>query len=266
MEIAFKAIGLDVLSEKKYDNLIADVESRGEVSCLPRSQGVLHGKCWKIGLGLEVWTVLYESNSGDVFFADCRPGFRAKFQQKISPWIMTEYTENGETVVHGFIEDSDTEVLFELQNLTESGTSSLELQQLNIGLCGLAYRAEMLQTTENKYLWQQSEEIQLNVLSIPASENDWSLIGRIIDFQTLCNPLTGDNLFWIYVDLNNFKLEILVNEKNLLGELKIGSFINAEVWLQGHLMNEIRPRSTYEGVDWRYSETSDFWNSLRRKN
>lgn len=263
MEIAFNAIGLDVLSEKNYDNLIADVESRGEVSRLPRSQGILYGKCWKIGLGLEVWTVLYESNSGDVFFADCRPGFRAKYQQKISPWIMTEYTENGEAVVHGFIQDSDTEVLFELQNLTESGTSSLELQQLNIGLCGLAYRAEVSQTLENKYLWQQSEELMLN---IGANENDWSLSGEILDFQTLCNPLSGDKLFWIYVDLEHFKLEVLVNEKNLIGELKIGSFINAEVWLQGHLMNEIRPRSIYEGVDWRYSETSDFWKSLRKRN
>ncbi|MCU0238829.1 MAG: DUF3881 family protein [Pyrinomonadaceae bacterium] len=265
MEIAFTAIGLDVLNETHYDNLIADVESRGEVSRLPRSQGVLHGKCLKLGLGLEVWTVLYESNSGDIFFADCRPGFRAKYQQKISPWIMTEYTENGEAVVHGFIQDSETEVLFELQNLTESGTSSLELQQLSIGLCGLAYRAEVL-STQVKHFWQQSEEIALNVLSVPASENDWSLCGEILDFQTLCNPLSGNNLYWIYIDLQSFKLEVLVNQKNLIGELKIGSFINAEVWLQGHLANETRPRSSYEGVDWRNHQTADFWKSLRKLN
>ena len=33
----------------------------------------------------KVWTVLYESGSGDLFYADCRPRFRARYIQKIAP-------------------------------------------------------------------------------------------------------------------------------------------------------------------------------------
>ena len=98
---------------------------------------MLHGRCWKLGEGLEVWTVLYESGSGDVFYADCRPGFRARYIQTITPWALTEYDEEGEAVIHGFREGTDCEVLFELQNLTEVGPAGFGAQELHIGLCGL---------------------------------------------------------------------------------------------------------------------------------
>src|SRR4051812_13910288 len=119
MEIAFDAIGLEVTNETAFNNLAEDAGKRGEVSRLTRKSGVLHGRCWRLGEGLEVWTVLYESDTGEVFHADCRPGFRARFTQRINPWILTEFEEEGEALVHGFIEDTDVEVLFELQNLTE---------------------------------------------------------------------------------------------------------------------------------------------------
>jgi hypothetical protein len=58
MEIAFDAIGLEVSSETAFNNLVEDAEKRGEASTLPRKSGVLHGRCWRLGEGLEVWTVL----------------------------------------------------------------------------------------------------------------------------------------------------------------------------------------------------------------
>lgn len=117
MNPRFETIGLEVPSEKAFNYLAERAGDQGEATQLNRRGAVLHGRCWKLGEGLEVWTVLYESGSGDVFYADCRPGFRARHIQTISPWALTEYDEEGEAVVHGFREGTDCEVLFELQNL-----------------------------------------------------------------------------------------------------------------------------------------------------
>ena len=121
MNPTFETIGLEVSSEKAFNFLAERAGDQGEPTQLSRRGAVLHGRCWKLGEGLEVWTVLYESGSGDLFYADCRPGFRARYIQTIAPWALTEYDEEGEAVIHGYREGTDCEVLFELQNLTEVG-------------------------------------------------------------------------------------------------------------------------------------------------
>jgi len=123
MDATFETIGLEVPSEKAINFLAERAENQGEPTQLLRRGAVLHGRCWKLGEGLEVWTVLYESGTGDVFYANCRPGFRARYMQRIAPWALTEYDEEGEAVIHGYCDGTETEVLFELQNLTEVGTS-----------------------------------------------------------------------------------------------------------------------------------------------
>ena len=262
MEINFDAIGLEIPNETAFNDLAETVGLRGEVSILQRKSGILHGRCLKFGEGLEVWTMLYESGKGEVLYADCRPAFRARYAQKISPWILTEFNEEGEAVIHGFIEDSETEVLFQLQNLTEIGVSVLEEKTLRVGLCGLAYRAEISRETTEPF-WKSSDEIALNVIE---NQNDWRLGGRVIAFDTLRNPQSGNDLFWIYVDLGELQLEILVNQRALHGEkLKIGAFIKADIWLQGHILSEKIKRQLYEGVDWS-TRTVDFWNSFKKPN
>jgi hypothetical protein len=227
-----------------------------------RRGAVLHGRCWKLGEGLEVWTVLYESGTGEIFYADCRPGFRARYTQRISPWALTEYDEEGEAVVHGYCNGTDTEVLFELQNLTEVGTGSFRAQELHVGLCGLAYRARVLERT-TRPRWQTLES------AAPvraAHENDWSLAGRVIAFKPLRNPLSGSELFWVYLDLDKLRLEVLVNKRALRGaNLETGAMMSAEVWLQGHVLDEQALQSRYEGVD-RSFDVAQFWSSLRRRN
>lgn len=263
MEIAFDAIGLEIPNEKAFNNLAENAGKRGEASRLTRKTGVLHGRCWKLGLGLEVWTVLYESQTGEVFYADCRPGFRARYIQRISPWIATEFDEEGEAVVHGFIEDTEREVLFALQNLTEVGThSSFQQNTLMVGLCGLAYRAEVLKTKPEPF-WKSYDEIVLNVVE---NENDWSLCGEIISFSALRNPFSGSDLYWIYLNLGDFNLEILVNRRTLSGaDLYVGAMLRADIWLQGHVLNETARRSTYEGVD-ASLRTIDFWKKFKKVN
>ena len=85
MEETFEAIGIDVPSEKDFNHLAERAGDQGEPTQLCRRGAVLHGRCWKLGDGLEVWTVLYESGTGEIFYADCRPGFRAR---SITPRIL----------------------------------------------------------------------------------------------------------------------------------------------------------------------------------
>src|SRR5438552_2056478 len=134
MNATFETIGLEVPSEKAFNFLAERAGDQGEPTQLSRRGAVIHGRCWKLGEGLEVWTVLYESGTGDVFYANCRPGFRARYTQRITPWALTEYDEEGEAVIHGYAEGTETDVLFELQNLTEVGSS---------GFCACAMKARI---------------------------------------------------------------------------------------------------------------------------
>lgn len=267
MEIAFDAIGIEIKNQAAFDHLTEDVERRGEASRLPRAGGgVLHGRCLKLGAeGLEIWTLSFESAAtGEVAYADCRPAFRARRAQTISPWILTEADEAGEAVVHGFVEDTDTEVLFALQNLTEVGANIFERNALHVGLCGLAYAAEILSQSEKPY-WKPFDEVALDVVAV--EENAWSLCGRIVAFERLKNPFSGTDLYWLYLDLGELKLEILVNRRAFKkGKIEIGKFVRAEVWLQGHVFDETAAgRFGYEGVD-RSARTVDFWKQLKKVN
>ena len=262
MDEMFEAIGLEVPSEKDFNHLAERAGTQGEQTLLTRRGAVLHGRCWKLGEGLEVWTVLYESGTGDIFYADCRPGFRARYTQRISPWALTEYDEDGEAIVHGYCDGTETEVLFELQNLTEVGAEGFRSQELHVGLCGLAYRARVCARPE-RLRWQPLDE---SAPSRAAHENDWSLTGRVLSFKPLRNPLSGSELYWVYLDLGRFKLEVLVNQRALRGApLVAGATLVAEVWLQGHVLDRRALLSRYEGIDRSFSK-ADLWTHLRRRN
>ncbi len=263
MDETFAAIGLEVPSEKDFNYLAERAGDHGEPTQLSRRGAVLHGRCWKLGEGLEVWTVLYESGTGEIFYADCRPGFRARYTQRITPWALTEYDEDGEAIVHGYCDGTETEVLFELQNLTEVGPEGFRAQELHVGLCGLAYRARILKTSSENARW---EPLDVAAPARAAHENDWSLTGRVISFKSLRNPLSGSELYWVYLDLEQLKLEVLVNRRALRGgTLRVGATLTAEVWLQGHVLDRRALLSRYEGAD--TSRTmADLWSHLKRRN
>lgn len=260
MEI-FNAIGLEIPPGKTLNDLAEDAERRGEASVSTRSTGTVHGRCWRIGLGLEVWTTLYESEAGEVFYADCRPGFRARYTQNIVAWAMFEDEEEGEAAVEGRIEDYYDPVFFQLQNLTEVGAKNFERKILTVGLCGLAYRASV---------FNRSEELRWQPLYkqdgyADSEETDWRLTGRVINFNQIRNPFSGHDLYWIYLDVGNFELEILVNRHILNGELRVGASVEADVWLQGHIVSQSTLLSSYEGVD-RSAKPTDFWKRFKRLN
>ena len=165
-------------------------------------------------------------------------------------------------MVHGYRESTECEVLFELQNLTEVGPAGFSAQELHVGLCGLAYRARVRKGTA-KTRWMPLERA---APSRAAHENDWSLCGKVIAFKPLKNPLSGSDLYWIHLDLERIKLEVLVNQRTLRGDsLAPGATLEAEVWLQGHVLDEQALRSRYEGVDHTCAAAS-FWSGLKRRN
>jgi hypothetical protein len=99
-----------------------------------------------------------------------------------------------------------------------------------------------------------------------AHENDWILRGRILAFKPLRNPLSGSELYWIYLDLSGLKLEVLVNRRALTGgALAVGATLSAEVWLQGHVFDDRALRLRFEGVD-PSSSPKEFWSRFARTN
>ncbi len=300
MNSTFDLIGIDVPSQKAFNFLAEQADTNGEPTRLTRDGAVLHGRCWKLGEGLEVWTVLYErgtSESGEVFYADCRPGFRARHAQRISPWALTEYTEEGEAMVHGYCDESATEVLFELQNLTEVGATSFHASDLQVSLCGLAYRARICGEDETPG-WQpllnetsfvaekpfmnhknRNRKAGKNRQTIDAlppviHENDWSLRGRVIACKELLNPLSGSELVWARVDLDCLKLEVLINNDSLRtrggnsgkNAVQVGAMVAVDVWLQGHVLDARTLRARYEGIDYSAARPAQLWRNLRRRN
>ena len=84
MNATFETIGLEVPSEKAFNYLAERAGDQGEPTQLNRRGAVLHGRCWKLGEGLEVWTVLYQSGGGEVFTPTAGPAFaRVTFKRSV---------------------------------------------------------------------------------------------------------------------------------------------------------------------------------------
>jgi len=258
----FNAIGLSVPKGKTLNDLAASAEKLGEASIYAHPDCTLYGRCWRIGAGLEVWTILYKAENGETSYANCRPGFRARYTQTIENWSLYEDRKEGEAAIKGFIETNGAEVFFQLQNLTEISPKNFDREILRVGLGGLAVRAEISLAAE-EFLWQPLNE---TAKTIHIEQTYHRLCGKIRAFETLRNSHSEKDLYWIYLELKDFNLEILVNQMDLRGsDLQIGSFVKADVWLQGHIVSHSTRFSSYEGVDWSHS-TVDFWKHFKKLN
>lgn len=261
MEI-FNAIGLFLPKGKTLNDLAADAEKLGEASIYAYPDCTIYGRCWRIGAGLEVWTILYKAENGEIFNAGCRPGFRARYAQTIENWSLYEDRKEGEAAVRGFIEGNGAEVFFQLQNLTETDARNFDRETLRVSLGGLAVRAKISPSAE-EFLWQPLHEATER---IQIEQTYQRLCGKILAFETLRNSHSETDLYWIYLKLKDFNLEILVNQTDLRGtDLQIGAFVKADVWLQGHIISRSNGFLSYEGVDWSVS-TADFWKHFKRLN
>jgi hypothetical protein len=88
----------------------------------------------------------------------------------------------------------------------------------------------------------------------------------VLSFKPLRNPLSGGELYWAYLDLGHFKLEVLINQRSLRGgALCVGATLAADVWLQGHVLDRRALQSRYEGLD-RSVRQAELWTHLKRRN
>lgn len=256
----FYAIGFKVTDEASYQALAEEAHQRGTLSKARRSQGVLHGCCWSLGAGLEVWTVLYESKEG-LFYADCRPAFRSHYIFNFYPWEIVEYEEDGEAVARGVTTDSETEMIFQLQNLTEINPNDFCERSITAAVSGLAYRAQVSARESSPTF----KPLASRYTRKKVAENDYMVSGMILSWREIQNQHTTSDLIWTSIDVGRIKLEVLVNRADLKGELKRGAWLSAEIWLQGHVLNDRELQARYEGID-REIPRYDYWMKFRREN
>jgi hypothetical protein len=226
-----------------------------------REAATLHGCCWHLGGGLEVWTVMHESKDG-MFYTDCRPGFRGSRYFELSPWEMAEYEDDGEAVVTARV--GDAEVIFELQNLTEIDPAVYRQHSLTAVLAGLAYRVKLTERpVEATFVPLARAHPRRR-----SAENDYLVRGKILDWREMKNQQTEEKLLWFYVDADKIQLEIVVNQADFKGHLHAPgheAWLTAEVWMQGHILSDRELATHYEGVDYTVP-TGEFWAALRREN
>lgn len=257
----FDAIGFRIKDEASYHALAEQAHQRGTLSQTGRETAILHGSCWQLGGGLEVWTILYESKEG-MFYTDCRPAFRANHLSSLFPWEMAEYEEDGEAVVTARV--GDAEVVFELQNLTEIDASVYRQHTLTAVIAGLAYRVKLAGKPNEPTFMPLARAYPRR----RSAENDYLVRGKVLEWRELKNPQTEERLLWFYVDAGKISLEIVVNRADCSGpppEPQQEAWLTAEVWLQGHILSEKEVATHYEGVDYSVSP-GDFWAALRREN
>jgi hypothetical protein len=263
MDDLFESIGFEIFQADDYYTLLENTDRVGAQSSIHRGKATLQGYCWKVGEGLEVWSWLC-SDEGKIFYEDCRPAFRSRYAHVIEPWELIEYEESGDAILRGFVQDG-SEVLFQLQNLTELHPHTFHYSHLHVAVAGLAYSAYVRSGSYLKRAPSMFELAQQPNFIEDDYESDYLVRGRVLAWRYLTNPITACELAWVYVDAGKIRLEVIVNCNDLQGRLKIGAALSARVWLQGHVLVEGDLAARYEGVDQAY-ETGDFWHALRRDN
>ena len=67
------------------------------------------------------------------------------------------------------------------------------------------------------------------------NSEQYSVIGTIQNIRTFQNPVTGDSLYQLLVDVNEFTIDILINAIDILGEPMVGRRFKGSVWMQGYI-------------------------------
>jgi hypothetical protein len=260
MEETFRAIGFVVPDEAAYNTVAELAEARGARTRIRRRGVTLHGCCWKVGGGVEVWTILYES-SNEYYYADCRPAFRPRHAQPIESWELVEFDEDGEAVVEGRLAHAASPVTFELQNLTELEEEIFNQTRLSVALGGLAYDVRIAPLGAAPGITPSTRQAAV----APPDGSDYVVTGRVMESGSLRNAYTEAELVWMLVDVGGLQLEIVVERGALEGDASPGTKVEAELWLQGYVVDERVERERYEGVDpdW---EPAESWSFLRRGN
>lgn len=65
--------------------------------------------------------------------------------------------------------------------------------------------------------------------------DQYSIMGDILEVHEVQNPLTLEHLYELYLECNDMRLDICINEKDLMGKPEVGRRFKGNVWLQGFM-------------------------------
>ena len=63
--------------------------------------------------------------------------------------------------------------------------------------------------------------------------DQYSIMGNILSVDTLMNSATGDHIYRMCLDCNDFVFDVCINQKDLFGEPAPGRRFRGNIWLQG---------------------------------
>lgn len=67
-------------------------------------------------------------------------------------------------------------------------------------------------------------------------ENDkYAILGDILDVRKETNPITGQEIYCLQILCNDVKITVMINQKDLTGEPKIGRRFRGKIWLLGEI-------------------------------
>lgn len=63
--------------------------------------------------------------------------------------------------------------------------------------------------------------------------DQYSVMGNIMDVETLANQSTGEEIYRMTLDCNDLVFDLCINKEDLLGEPEVGRRFRGNIWLQG---------------------------------
>ena len=65
--------------------------------------------------------------------------------------------------------------------------------------------------------------------------DQYSILGEIIEYHTVQNDITDEELVQMTVECNNIRFDICINRADLLGDPAVGRRFKGTIWLQGQM-------------------------------
>lgn len=65
--------------------------------------------------------------------------------------------------------------------------------------------------------------------------DQYSILAEIVDYELVENPMTGDEVYLLYINCNDLVYSICINKKDLLGEPEVGRRFKGVIWMQGQI-------------------------------
>ena len=77
--------------------------------------------------------------------------------------------------------------------------------------------------------------LQSYIMPIGIECDKYEILGTIQKHLTLQNPVTDQILHVLTVVCSGISIDVIINEKDLIGEIELGRRFKGDIWLQGHM-------------------------------